>query len=294
MRDLSEITAEIEKRSDARMRKRKSAAAPLILAAALIVCVALSAVFVMSIKADEATEKELIKDVIYHAEIVTMKASSIPDDVIARAKEARPDNFVTPEDSTATQSGPSELDLDIAKTDAAMSDETAPEEKGFIPSQLSDVEKKYLIDSYIDALKGIYTTSASQLYTYSDIRRQLMNSDDEYYDRVYDHGVFEVVVNSSKIRGNTATVNATVYSWQKYIISGEGPWFAVSFPVARTTCDYELEKVNGVWMIASQTETDYVFDADGSLMKTFDNYVDAAEYAKSVTVDNLFAGSKRP
>ena len=47
-------------------------------------------------------------------------------------------------------------------------------------------------------------------------------------------------------------------------------------------------------MIASQTETDYVFDADGSLMKTFDNYVDAAEYAKGVTVDNLFAGSKRP
>ena len=243
MRDLSEITAEIEKRSDARMRKRKPAMAPLILAAALIVCVALSTMFVMSIKADEATEKELIKDVIHHAEVVTMEASTIP-------KEERR-----------------------------------------MPVQLSEAEKNYLIDSYIDALKGIYTTSAKQLYTYSDIRRQLMNSDDEYYDRVYDHGVFEVVVNSSKIRGNTATVNATVYSWQKYIISGEGPWFAVSFPVARTTCDYELEKVNGVWMIASQTETDYVSDADGSLMKTFDNYVDAAEYAKSVTVDNLFAGS---
>lgn len=160
------------------------------------------------------------------------------------------------------------------------------DETGRMPCQLSEEEKQSLIDNYINDLETLYCPSASQLYTYAEVRRQLMNSDDQFYDRVYEHGVFEVELNNVDISGDTASVNATVYSWQKYIPCSEENGYTVVFPVTRTTCVYEMKNTNGNWMITSQTELDYVFDGDSSLIRNFDSFEEAVEYADSITVKN--------
>ncbi|MCI8331322.1 MAG: hypothetical protein HFE78_00630 [Clostridiales bacterium] len=150
-------------------------------------------------------------------------------------------------------------------------------------------EQKEAAGQYIADLEKVYSAEASIVQNEKKkLENEIVQGEAERFSAVIDNGVFDVSIQSKKIEEQTAVVEATLLTWQKYIVQRENGAYRVLFPVNRDKVEVKLVKEGDDWKVASYDILHKDVEGDYDQEESFDSLEEAIAYADKTTPNNVF------